>query len=100
MLGNWRKAYDYLSSVTSWSLLPSKTEVLDMLKAKLQECGLRTYLLAYGSFYRSLSQEQLCEMFDLPDKQVRGLPLLEPEQDTPNDLTSSSMLCAEEHIDA
>ncbi len=70
MRGNWRKAYDYLASVSSWSLLPNKTEVLDMMKAKLQECGLRTYLLSYGSFYRSLSQEQLCKMFDLPDKQV------------------------------
>ena len=70
MKGNWRKAYDYLASVSSWSLLPNKTDVLDMMKAKLQECGLRTYLLSYGSFYRSLSQEQLCKMFDLPDKQV------------------------------
>lgn len=70
MRGNWRKAYDYLSSVSSWNLLPNKAEVLDMLKAKLQECGLRTYLLSYGSFYRSLSQAQLCEMFDLPEKQV------------------------------
>lgn len=25
---NWRKAYDSLSSVTSWSLLPNQTEVL------------------------------------------------------------------------
>ena len=68
--GNWRKAYDYLASVSSWGLLPNKTEVLDMLKGKLQECGLRTYLLSYGAFYRSLSQQQLCEMFDLPEKQV------------------------------
>ena len=75
MKGNWRKAYDYLASVSSWSLLPNKTEVLDMMKAKLQECGLRTYLLSYGSFYRSLSQEQLCKMFDLPDKQVSWRPL-------------------------
>lgn len=32
--------------------------------------GLRTYLLAYGAFYHSLSQEQLCEMFDMSDKEV------------------------------
>lgn len=78
--GNWRKAYDYLASVSSWSLLPNKTEVLDMLKGKLQECGLRTYLLSYGSFYRSLSQQQLCEMFDLPEKQAR--PSLQPPNST------------------
>ncbi len=35
MRGNWRKAYDYLASVSSWNLLPNKAEVLDMMKAKL-----------------------------------------------------------------
>ena len=45
--------------------------------------GLRTYLLAYGAFYHSLSQQQLAEMFDMTDKQVPPLavpnPLLHPD---------------------
>ena len=37
----------------------------------LQEGGLRTYLLAYGAYFHSLSLDQLCQMFELPEKQVR-----------------------------
>lgn len=70
MAGKWQKAYDNLACLSSWNLLPRKQEVLDMLKSKLQEEGLRTYLLAYGSYYHSLSHDQLAQMFDLPDKKV------------------------------
>lgn len=70
MKGEWRKAYAALSSLGSWKLVPKREEVLDMLKAKLQEEGLRTYLFAYGAYYRSLSHTQLCSMFDLPEKKV------------------------------
>lgn len=52
--------------------------VLGMLRSKLQEEGLRTYLLAYGRFYSSLSIAQLCDMFELPERKVgaacAGLP--------------------------
>lgn len=41
-----------------------------MLRQKLKEEGLRTYLLAYGRFYSSLSIVQLCEMFELPKAKV------------------------------
>ena len=41
-----------------------------MLRAKLQEEGLRTYLLAYGRFYSSLSIAPLCDMFELPERKV------------------------------
>jgi translation initiation factor 3 subunit C len=70
MAGKWQKAYDYLAGLTSWNLVPHKAFVLALLREKLQEEGLRTYLLAYGSHYQSLSHDQLCEMFDLPEKKV------------------------------
>jgi hypothetical protein len=35
--------------------------------------GLRVYLLAYGAFYHSLSQDQLAAMFDLPAKEVHAV---------------------------
>ena len=70
MKGEWKKAYDTLAELPSWKLIPNHEEILKMLQQKLQEEGLRTYLLAYGNFYKSLSHQQLSSMFDLPEKRV------------------------------
>ena len=42
-------------------------------RAVLQECGLKTYLFSYGSYYSSLSLQQLSQMFELPEMKVRSL---------------------------
>lgn len=47
--------------------------------AVLQEGGLRTYLLAYGAYFHSLSLDQLCQMFELPEKQARFMSVLAPD---------------------
>lgn len=73
MKGEWKKAYEILASLPSWKLIPRHEEVLSMLQQKLQEEGLRTYLLAYGNFYKSLSHAQLSAMFELPEKRVTPL---------------------------
>ena len=73
MGGHWRDAYHYLSSVSVWNLIgDAKDSVLALLKAKLQECGLKTYLFSYGSYYSSLSLSQLSEMFELPEMKVKS----------------------------
>jgi translation initiation factor 3 subunit C len=68
--GDWRRAIFYATALSCWSLLPQKEAVLAMLRQKLQEEGLRTYLLSYGRFYSSLSIVQLCDMFELPKAKV------------------------------
>jgi len=73
MRGDWQKAYAYLSALTVWNLVPAKTEVLAMLLTKLQSEALRTYLFTYSSQYNSLSLDQLCQMYNLPEKTVYNL---------------------------
>jgi hypothetical protein len=45
-------------------------ELLGMMRSKLQAEALRTYLFSFSSQYNSLSLDQLCAMFDLPEKKV------------------------------
>ena len=70
MGGDWRQAYQHVASLTVWSLLSGKHDPKGLMRSKLQECGLQTYLFASGSYYQSLSLEQLCQMFELPEERV------------------------------
>jgi len=70
--GNWKRCEDLLLKLPAWNLFTNK-EVLEMLKRKIQEEGLRTYLFSYSQFYDSLSLQQLSDMFELPKKVVHSL---------------------------
>lgn len=72
--GDWSKAYGYTSALACWGLLgASKGSVLEMLKSKFQEEGLRTYLVAHAKFYSSLSMDQLCNIFELSERKVHAI---------------------------
>lgn len=72
--GDWRKAYEYATALQCWALLgAAKDRVLGMLRSKFQEEGLRTYLLANARHYTSLSMQQLCDMFELPNRRVHAI---------------------------
>lgn len=73
MRGDWTRAFGYVSALGAWNLVRDKEAVLGMLKTKMREEALRTYLFAYSSQYSSLSLGQLCTMFDLPEKRVYSL---------------------------
>ncbi len=67
-----RKSLVFMSChmVTNWSQMSLPINADSTCCLRLQECGLKTYLFSYGSYYSSLSLKQLSEMFELPEMQV------------------------------
>jgi len=73
MRGDWKKCKDLVFQIKILSLIPNKDRVLELLHAKIQEEGLRTYLFTYSSYYESLSLDQLCVIFELQPNVVHSI---------------------------
>jgi len=71
--GDWKSALNRLLTLKVWDLTPNVDSVKDMLKRKLQEEGLRTYLFSYSNYYTSLSLKGMSEMFELQESVIHAV---------------------------
>jgi len=64
--GNWQRSVELLMKLPIWVHLAGAENVKLMLKRKIQEEALRTYLFSFSASYDSVSIEQLTRLFELP----------------------------------
>ena len=66
----WEQSYAYVCMLNCWRLLPNPEGIKEMLKKNIKEVALQTYVLKFSRAFASLNVEVLCNMFDLPVRDV------------------------------
>ncbi|XP_063676515.1 eukaryotic translation initiation factor 3 subunit C-like isoform X4 [Bolinopsis microptera] len=73
MKADWKTCADTLLAHKIWNLMPHAEEVKAMLRQKIKEESLRTYMFTYSACYDSISPLVLSQMFSLTNAQIHAL---------------------------
>eukprot|EP00168_Porphyra_purpurea_P019933 TRINITY_DN814_c0_g1_i3.p1 TRINITY_DN814_c0_g1~~TRINITY_DN814_c0_g1_i3.p1 ORF type:complete len:340 (+),score=94.86 TRINITY_DN814_c0_g1_i3:72-1022(+) len=75
MKGDWRGAYGFISAIRAWTSLEAseRASTLKRVRELLKTAGLRTFVLAYSTYYESMSAEWLNGLFELPAARVHSV---------------------------
>lgn len=75
LAGEWQKACDFILGLEVWKLLPAEggEKVKAMLRVRIKEEAVRTYLLLNGEHYDSLSLSHICQMFGMEEAVTRRI---------------------------
>jgi translation initiation factor 3 subunit C len=75
LAGEWKRACDYILNLEVWNLIPGEggARVKEMLRLRLKEEALRTYLITYGVHYDSMSLGHLCTTFEMEETPARRI---------------------------
>jgi hypothetical protein len=65
-VGDWKKCVHHVNRLRMWDLMRGAEECKELMKRKIQEEALKSYLLTYAPQYMSISAASLREMFELP----------------------------------
>ncbi|XP_010417050.1 PREDICTED: eukaryotic translation initiation factor 3 subunit C-like [Camelina sativa] len=72
--GGFQEAFEVLNSLDVWRVFKNRDSILDMVKARITEVALRSYLFTYSnSCYKSLSLDELAKIFDISESQVHKI---------------------------
>jgi translation initiation factor 3 subunit C len=74
LAGEWQKAVDLLMGLEVWKLIPTGADaVKELLRNRMKEEAVRTYLLLNGEHYGSVSLSYVCEMFSMEAAATRRI---------------------------
>jgi translation initiation factor 3 subunit C len=73
--GDWRKAINYIVDLDVWNYIPNEggDKVKAMLKTRIKEEAVRTYMIINSDHYESVNLVLICEMFDMDDSTTRKI---------------------------
>ena len=75
LAGDWQRACTYILDLDVWNYIPNEggRKVKEMLRVRIKEEAVRTYLLINSEHYESMDIRHICDMFEMEEPLVRKI---------------------------